>query len=47
MAQGVAYRPEVGDELFEELKRLGQESSLIVLGIVVETVGAHHLGVSN
>ncbi len=34
MAQGVAYRPEVGDELFEMLKRLGQESSLIVTGTV-------------
>jgi asparaginyl-tRNA synthetase len=34
MTQGVAYRPEVGDELFETLKRLGQESSLIVTGIV-------------
>ncbi len=34
MTQGVAYRPEVGDELFETLKRLGQESSLIVTGTV-------------
>ncbi len=34
MVQGVAYRPEVGDELFELLKRLGQESSLIVEGTV-------------
>jgi asparaginyl-tRNA synthetase len=34
MAQGVAYRPEVGDDLFETLKRLGQESSLIVTGMV-------------
>jgi asparaginyl-tRNA synthetase len=34
MAQGVAYRPEVGDDLFELLKRLGQESSLIVTGTV-------------
>jgi asparaginyl-tRNA synthetase len=34
MTQGVAYRPEVGDELFETLKRLGQESSLIVTGMV-------------
>lgn len=34
MIQGVAYRPEIGDELFEELKRLGQESSLIVSGTV-------------
>ena len=24
ICQGVAYRPEVGDELFETLKRLGQ-----------------------
>ncbi len=34
MTQGVAFRPEVGDELFETLKRLGQESSLIVSGVV-------------
>jgi asparaginyl-tRNA synthetase len=34
IVQGVAYRPEVGDELFELLKRLGQESSLIVTGTV-------------
>ncbi len=34
MTQGVAFRPEVGDELFEELKRLGQESSLIITGMV-------------
>lgn len=34
MTQGVAFRPEVGDELFETLKRLGQESSLIVSGTV-------------
>jgi len=34
IAQGVAYRPEVGDVLFELLKRLGQESSLIVTGTV-------------
>ena len=32
--QGVAYRPEIGDELFETLKRLGQESSVIVSGEV-------------
>lgn len=32
MMQGVAYRPEIGDELFELLKRLGQESSLLVTG---------------
>ena len=36
ICQGVAYRPEVGDELFEELKRLGQESSLAVTGVVRE-----------
>ena len=34
IVQGVAFRPEVGDELFETLKRLGQESSLIVTGTV-------------
>ena len=38
MTQGVAFRPEIGDELFETLKRLGQESSLIVTG----TVRANH-----
>ncbi|MFQ5399214.1 MAG: asparagine--tRNA ligase [Anaerolineae bacterium] len=38
MTQGVAFRPEVGDERFETLKRLGQESSLIVTG----TVRANH-----
>jgi asparaginyl-tRNA synthetase len=36
MTQGVAFRPEIGDELFEKLKRLGQESSLIVTGMVKE-----------
>ena len=34
--QLVAYRPEVGDEIFETLKRLGQESALIVSGTVRE-----------
>ncbi len=34
MTQGVAFRPEVGDALFETLKRLGQESSLIITGTV-------------
>jgi len=36
ICQGVAYQPEIGDELFETLKRLGQESSLIVTGTVKE-----------
>jgi len=36
MTQGVAFRPDVGDELFETLKGLGQESSLIVTGLVKE-----------
>lgn len=36
MTQGVAFRPEIGDELFEELKRLGQESSVIITGTVRE-----------
>ena len=36
LTQLVAYRPEVGDELFETVKRLGQESSLIVTGEVRE-----------
>lgn len=36
MTQGVAFRPEVGDELFEALKQLGQESSLVVTGVVRE-----------
>ncbi len=34
--QLVAFRPEVGDELFETLKRLGQESSFTVTGVVKE-----------
>ena len=40
ITQGVAYRPEVGDELFEQLVRLGQESSLIVTGTVRENAKA-------
>ncbi|MEM7800021.1 MAG: OB-fold nucleic acid binding domain-containing protein, partial [Chloroflexota bacterium] len=36
MVQLVAFRPEVGDELFDELKRIGQESSLVVTGEVRE-----------
>ncbi len=36
LTQGVAFRPEVGDDLFEELKRLGQESSVIITGTVRE-----------
>lgn len=34
IVQCVAFRPELGDELFEDIKRLGQESSLIVTGMV-------------
>jgi asparaginyl-tRNA synthetase len=34
IVQCVAFRPDLGDEQFEALKRLGQESSLIVTGIV-------------
>jgi asparaginyl-tRNA synthetase len=34
IVQCVAYRPELGDELFEKIKRLGQESSLVVNGEV-------------
>lgn len=40
ITQGVAYRPEVGDELFEQLVRLGQESSLTVTGTVRENAKA-------
>ena len=36
MTQGVAFRPEIGEDLFEELKRLGQESSVIITGTVKE-----------
>ncbi len=36
ITQAVAFRPEVGDELFENLKALGQESSLTVTGLVKE-----------
>ena len=34
LTQGVVYRPNVGDELFERLAHLGQESSLTVSGTV-------------
>lgn len=34
IVQCVAFRPDLGDELFEEIKRLGQESSIIVTGVV-------------
>ena len=34
IVQCVAFRPDLGDEVFEEIKRLGQESSLAVTGIV-------------
>ena len=36
IVQVVAFRPEVGDALFEQLKRLGQESALMVTGTVRE-----------
>ena len=29
IVQCVAFRPSLGDELFEDVKRLGQESSLV------------------
>ncbi|MDX1412925.1 MAG: asparagine--tRNA ligase [Candidatus Promineifilaceae bacterium] len=53
MLQGVAYRPEIGDELFELLKRLGQESSLIVEGTVRNNnrapgvPGGYEVGIEN
>jgi len=34
IVQCVAFRPDIGDDLFEETKRLGQESSISVTGIV-------------
>ena len=34
IVQCVAFRPEIGDDLFEQIKRLGQESSLVVSGEV-------------
>ncbi len=34
IVQCVAFRPELGDELFADIKSLGQESSLIVTGTV-------------
>ena len=40
ITQAVAYRPEVGDELFERLVHLGQESSLVVTGTVRENAKA-------
>lgn len=36
MTQGVVFRPDVGDDLFEMLKQIGQESSLMVTGTVRE-----------
>jgi len=34
IVQAVAFKPELGEALFEEIKSLGQESSLIVSGVV-------------
>ncbi len=34
IVQCVAFRPDLGDELFAEIKRLGQESSLSITGLV-------------
>ncbi len=34
MTQAIVYRPNVGDELFERLAHLGQESSLVITGTV-------------
>jgi asparaginyl-tRNA synthetase len=34
IVQCVAFRPEMDDDLFEEIRRLGQESSLVVSGMV-------------
>jgi asparaginyl-tRNA synthetase len=34
IVQCVAFRPDLGDEVFEEIKRLGQESSLSITGTV-------------
>ncbi|GAB4281278.1 MAG: asparagine--tRNA ligase [Candidatus Promineifilaceae bacterium] len=36
IVQAVAYKPEMDEELFEALKRAGQESSLVVSGVVKE-----------
>lgn len=36
IVQAVAYKPEMDEELFEALKRAGQESSLVVTGVVKE-----------
>lgn len=53
ICQAVAYRPEIGDELFEELKRLGQESSLRVTGTVRQNdrapgvPGGYELGIES
>ncbi|MBK8988998.1 MAG: asparagine--tRNA ligase [Chloroflexi bacterium] len=53
ICQGVAYEPEIGEELFETLKRLGQESSLIVTGQVRENgrapgiPGGHEIGIES
>jgi len=34
IVQCVAFRPDIGDEAFEEIKRLGQESSISITGTV-------------
>ncbi|MDX1616067.1 MAG: asparagine--tRNA ligase [Candidatus Promineifilaceae bacterium] len=53
IAQCVAFRPDLGETLFEEIKRLGQESSLIVSGTVRADErapgipGGYELGVTN
>ena len=52
IVQGVAFKPELGPELFEDIKRLGQESSLIVTGTVRQderapgVPGGFELGIS-
>ncbi|NLF67340.1 MAG: asparagine--tRNA ligase [Chloroflexi bacterium] len=53
IVQAVAFKPELGPELFETIKRLGQESSLIVTGTVRQdqrapgVPGGYELGVSD
>ncbi len=53
IAQAVAYRPEMDEELFESLRKLGQESSLRVTGTVKAndrapgTPGGYEIGIES
>ena len=53
IVQCVAFRPDIGEERFEEIKRLGQESSLSITGVVKAdsrapgTPGGYEIGISD